>query len=81
MDLIINSPRQKKQLQITWVEFDTPDRNMIIQPQHAPMIVRLKENSEILYNVVTGKKEVVKITSGIVHITRDSVSIFASEIQ
>jgi F0F1-type ATP synthase epsilon subunit len=80
MDLIINSPRQKKEHKITWIEIDSPEGNQVIQSQHAPMIIQLKENSEVLYNLETGKKESVKVASGIVHIEHGKVVILASAL-
>lgn len=66
---------QHHQLEVQWVELQTKAGNLIIQPEHAPMILELQPNTPVRYCLETSKQNTVQLAGGIVHITRTSVTI------
>ena len=60
---------------ISWIELNTPAGNMIIQPQHAPMIIELQPGCEMLYQKKDGSQDSVMIIQGVAHIMRHTVKI------
>lgn len=76
MQLHIASPTEKYEAQIAWIELDTLHHgNFVILAGHAPMIMTLLPMSTILYRLKTGKEESKKIHRGIVHITRNTITL------
>ena len=78
MELHIVSLNQKEQIDVIWVELQTMTGNIVIQPEHAPMILSLQPNSQIRFGFENSKQRVVNISSGFAHITRASVTILIS---
>lgn len=66
---------QHHQLEVQWVELQTKVGNLIVQPEHAPMILELQTNSQIRYCLDSSKQNTMLLSGGIVHITRTSVTI------
>lgn len=79
MQLIIVSPEKKQHVQINWIEFNTPTGNYIIQPGHAPTILKLSPRQPLIYCLNNGKQEIVMIEQGIAEITRQAVTVLMSE--
>ena len=79
MELIISSPLQRNTHDVAWVELNSPIGNLVIQPLHAPMVLSLKKGSQVVYGLMSGKQDSFTITSGIAHITRESVLILVTE--
>lgn len=79
MELQVASPFEKKTFSVAWVEIDTEAGNFIIQPEHVPMVVELKKYSVVVYRLISGKQNTLKIDKGIAHITRDSVTLLLNE--
>ena len=75
MELSIVGINQKQQFVIKWVELQTKVGNFIIQLGHRPMVVELQANSQIRFCLDSSKQDKVDIVAGMVHITRDSVTI------
>ena len=73
MELIISSPMHKKKHDIAWVELISSVGNMIIQSNHAPMVMRLEKKSQVVYGLTSGKQESLTVEFGVAHITRESV--------
>ena len=69
---------QKEQFNVTWVELQTLIGNIIIQPQHAPMILQIQQNSQIRFCLDSGKQKTIDILAGIAHVTREDVTILIS---
>jgi F0F1-type ATP synthase epsilon subunit len=79
MNLNIVKPTEKKTFDIQWLEIQTPVGNFIIQDQHAPMIVTLKENSEITYRLSSGGNVTEKINYGLAHINRSFITLLINK--
>lgn len=79
MQLNIAMPTQKKSANIAWLDINTEVGNFIIQPEHAPMIIALLPNSQVMYCLNNGKLETINIKFGIAHITRKDVTLLLSE--
>ena len=78
MQLQIVGINQKKDFNVVWVELQTKVGNIIIQPEHAPMIVELQPNSQIRFCLDNTKQESVLIAAGFAHVTRRDVTILIS---
>lgn len=75
MQLHIASPAEKREMLIAWIEFDTAQGNFVVLPDHAPMILTLKPQSQVVYRLQSGKEETKKVTRGLIHITRGVVQL------
>jgi F0F1-type ATP synthase epsilon subunit len=79
MQLNIAMPTQKKTVTIAWLDINTDVGNFIIQPEHAPMIISLLPNSQVMYCLNNGKLETMNVKFGVAHITREAVTLLLSE--
>ena len=79
MKLFVISPFGKKYFDIAWIELNTPVGNFVIQPGHAPMMLTLSANKEIIFCLNSGKQESFVIKQGIIDITRTSATLFLNE--
>lgn len=79
MKLNIISPFSKKILDIAWIELNTPVGNFVIQQGHAPVILTLSPNKEVVLCLKSGKQESFVAKQGIVDITRTAATILLSE--
>ncbi|OGB97194.1 hypothetical protein A3F06_02280 [candidate division TM6 bacterium RIFCSPHIGHO2_12_FULL_36_22] len=73
MELVISSPLQRNVHDVAWVELNSDVGNLIIQPSHAPMVIALKRDSQVIYGLMSGKQDTITVVSGIAHVTRESV--------
>ena len=78
MQLIILSPLTKKTFTVDWIEVNTPTGNFVIQPEHAPTILTLSRNNEIIFQVTDGGQEKILVPAGIAHVTRNSLTLMLS---
>ena len=78
MKLSIVDPEKIKIYHVSWVELNTHAGNMVIQENHAPMIVKLADNNELLFCLTTGEQESVQVAQAIAHVTRSEVKILTS---
>ncbi|HEX2978439.1 MAG TPA: hypothetical protein VHO47_04945 [Candidatus Babeliales bacterium] len=79
MDFTIISPREKKELAISWLEVNTPNGNFIIQRGHAPMIVLVSPNQPLTVCLKNGKQETFCTPGGILEITRTAAFLLLNE--
>jgi len=79
MNLHIIRPLSKEELQIAWVEIETPVGNFVIQPKHAPMVLTLTPGEDITFCLSNGKQKSIPVKQGIVEITRNGATILLSE--
>ena len=79
MKLYIITPFSKKILDIAWLELNTPVGNFVVQPGHAPTVLTLAYNKEIVFCLKSGKQESIIIKHGIADITRTTATILLSE--
>lgn len=81
MQLIIVTTSAKDIFDVSWVEFNTPTGNYVIQPGHAPTILALNPGQPIIYCLKNGKEQILMIKRAIAQITRTNVTILASHIE
>jgi len=79
MRLHIASSSEKLDLQIAWVELNTPVGNFVIQSEHAPMVVTLDPISYVTYRLTSGKEKIKKVVHGIAHVTREEVTLLITQ--
>lgn len=79
MKLKIISPYSTEEYAIVWIELNTPVGNMIIQKEHAPMLIEINPNSEILFLMSNGKQKTIIITQAFAHVHRKEVKILATQ--
>ncbi len=62
---------------INWLEINTDSGNYVIQPGHVPMIINVKDNSQIIFSLNNKEKEqkTFVLKRGIVHIQRKEICI------
>lgn len=75
MQLQIMSVDSALQFNVIWVELQTSVGNLIIQPEHAPMIVELQPKTQIRFCLDSSKQKTLDISAGFAHITRQGVTI------
>lgn len=75
MILDIIYPVKSEQYVVDWVEVNTSAGNYVIQSGHAPMVVTLAENQELLYKpVAQALIQKIMVERGIVTISRTGVT-------
>ena len=79
MELKIISPEGMQTHTIIWLELNTSTGNLIVQRGHAPMIVSLAPDKEIIFCLENGKQESLIPTSGIAEITRKSTTLLLNQ--
>lgn len=80
MELKIVSPEGTQVHKITWLELNTSAGNFVIQPEHAPMIVTLAPDKNVIFCLKNGKQETFAPTGGIAEITRNSATLLITQI-
>ena len=81
MELKIVAPEGTKIYEIIWLELNTKAGNFVIQPEHAPMIVSLTPDKDVIYCLKNGKQEIIAPTGGIAEITRNSATLALTQMQ
>jgi F0F1-type ATP synthase epsilon subunit len=79
MKLCVISPHGIVYHTIVWAEINTPAGNMVIQENHAPMIVEIQPNSEILFMQPNGKQVSLIVIQGFMHITRQEIKLLVTQ--
>ena len=79
MKFLVISPHAVVQHTIVWVEINTPAGNMVIQANHAPMVVEIEPNSEILFMQPNGKQVSLIVMQGFMHITRQEIKLLVTQ--
>ncbi len=64
MKLSIIEPVSKKEIEVVWIEANTPDGSFIIQNGHASTALVLAVNKELIYCFKTGKQEAIRLKKG-----------------
>lgn len=60
---------------VSWVEFNTSVGNMVIQPEHAPMVIELLPEHELVFELVTGAVVSMMIAQAVAHVARSEVKV------
>ena len=79
MKLHVISPMRTMQYNVAWLEINTNVGNFIIQKGHAPTLLVLAPNQEIIFRLKNGKQESITIPNGIVEITREQATVVINE--
>jgi F0F1-type ATP synthase epsilon subunit len=79
MKLSVISPQSIQQYPIVWIEINTPVGNMVIQQDHAPMIVEIEPNSEILLMQENGKQMSILVAQGFIHVARQEIKLLITK--
>ena len=79
MHLHIISPLRTLEYEIVWIELNTNAGNFVIQSGHAPMLLILAPNKEIVFRLKNGKDESIIVPQGIAEITREHATIIINE--
>ena len=79
MKLSVISPHAIQSYPTVWIEINTPVGNMVIQENHAPMIVEIEPNSEILLMQENGKQLSILVTQGFIHVTREEIKLLITK--
>ena len=79
MKFSVISPHATAEYAIVWIEINTPVGNMVIQQDHAPMIIEIEQNSELLFMQQNGKQISLMIVQGFIHITRQNIKLLVTQ--
>lgn len=79
MKLSVISPHSIVQHAIVWVEINTPVGNMVIQENHAPMIIEIEPNSELLFMQPNGKQILIVVVQGFIHVTHQEIKLLITK--
>ena len=80
MKLSIIDIEKITQYAVAWIELNTPVGNIVIQAEHAPMIIQLSPNHELIFELLSGEQKSIMMIQAIAHITRDEVKIITPGI-
>lgn len=80
MKLRIVNPTKSTELEIVWLEINTPEGNFIIQNGYIPTTFLLSPNKELHYCFKTGKQESIStLKGGILEITKKEIVALLQE--
>ena len=79
MKLRLIRPTEEKNFTIDWLEIETPAGNFVIHGGHAPTLLSLLPDHDIIFKLKSGRQEAVRLSGGMVEITRESATIICSE--
>ena len=79
MEFLILGPLTKLAYTIDWLEVETDQGNFVICPGHAPMILLLAVNKEVIFSLSNGKQDQLLIKNGILAIDRLQATLFINE--
>ncbi len=75
MLLVISKPQEHTEQDVLWVECQTTEGAIIIQPGHAPFVALLKSNSSITVGLDESRTESIALADGYLMVERDRVLI------
>lgn len=79
MKFSVISPHSVVHHIIVWAEINTPVGNMVIQEGHAPMIIEIQPDSELLFMQENGKQVSLIVLQGFMHITRQEIKLLVTK--
>jgi len=80
MKFSVINPHSVTSYAIVWIEINTPAGNMVIQENHAPMIVEIEPKSEILFMQEHGKQLSITVLQGFIHVTRQDIKLLVTQV-
>jgi F0F1-type ATP synthase epsilon subunit len=75
MKLMLVSPFTQKEIEVAWIELNTPTGNIMILPEHAPTVLSLSPDQPLTYCLKNGKKETIMVHRGMAEIGRCNATI------
>lgn len=79
MELHIISPEQTVTHSVAWIEVDTIAGNFVIQSGHAPTILLLSPDKELIFCLVNGKRESLLVPRGILEVSREVITLIINQ--
>ncbi|MGZ6250560.1 MAG: hypothetical protein ACXWL2_00875 [Candidatus Chromulinivorax sp.] len=79
MKFLVISPYSTTEYTIVWAEINTPAGNLVIQENHAPMLVEIEPNSELLFMQDNGKQTSLIVIQGLIHVTRQEIKLLITK--
>lgn len=79
MELHIISAFQTHMHEVAWVELNSDAGNFVIQSGHAPMLLVLAPDKEIVFRLKNGKEESIAVPHGIAEVTRTRTTVIIQE--
>lgn len=79
MELQIITPKQFRSVLVEWAEFTTPKGNMVVQPNHTPLVASIIPNSRFTFAHKDGTTESIMVHIGIVEVTKTAVRLLMHE--
>lgn len=79
MELTIINEHGRQKHTVSWVEFNTPQGNLIVQPGHAPLILQLAKSAPLIFALTSGAQETITPKAAIAHITREKIVVIVRE--
>ena len=75
MNLLIVTPYSQETHVVQWVEAHTPQGSIVIQPEHAPLIITLVLHKNLTFLSKTGEvKSIMLNRPGFLEVTRTGVT-------
>ncbi len=80
MELRVVTPQHIQKYTVTWIDLYTPEGNLVIQPNHAPIILILSPGKEVTFCLKNGKQESIMISQGIIEVMRTYATLLINKI-
>ncbi len=80
MMLSIVTPLHTLDYEVAWLEVNTNVGNFVIQKGHAPTILVLQPQQEIIFRLKNGKEESLMAQSGVVEVTREKSTVIVNTL-
>lgn len=81
MKLWLITPFFKKNIEIKWLELNTPHGNLVVLQGHAPTIRILSTDKKITYGLPNGKQQSYITHRGIAKINRESITLILDNME
>lgn len=75
MELHIIRPTSAQTVEINWLEAQTTEGNLVIMPEHEPLVVLLAPNKELSIELWDCTRSIMTIAGGILEVTRNAITL------
>jgi len=80
MELRVVTSQHIQKYIVTWIDLYTPEGNLVIQPNHAPIILILSPGKEVTFCLKNGKQESIMVSQGIIEVMRTYATLLINKI-
>ena len=80
MELRVVTPQHIQKYTVTWIDLYTPEGNLVIQPNHTPIILILSPGKEVTFCLKNGKQESIMVSQGIIEVMRTYATLLINKI-